>query len=96
MAFTAVRVDPEVQAALDAGRPVVALESTIIAHGLPRPENLRVAREIEGRSEASALTVEAVQTVLEHELRARLMARSVRAEVSPSLHWPYEKPIISR
>jgi pseudouridine-5'-phosphate glycosidase len=42
-----VRVDPEVQAALDAGRPVVALESTIIAHGLPRPDNLRVAREIE-------------------------------------------------
>ena len=33
--------------ALDEGRPVVALESTIIAHGLPRPDNLRVAREIE-------------------------------------------------
>jgi pseudouridylate synthase len=29
------------------GRPVVALESTIIAHGLPHPDNLRVAREIE-------------------------------------------------
>jgi pseudouridine-5'-phosphate glycosidase len=42
-----VRVDAEVQAALGAGRPVVALESTIIAHGLPRPDNLRVAREIE-------------------------------------------------
>ena len=37
----------EVQEALDAGKPVVALESTIIAHGLPRPDNLRVAREIE-------------------------------------------------
>lgn len=33
--------------ALGAGRAVVALESTIIAHGLPRPDNLRVAREIE-------------------------------------------------
>jgi pseudouridine-5'-phosphate glycosidase len=42
-----VRVHPEVQEALAAGRPVVALESTIIAHGLPRPDNLRVAREIE-------------------------------------------------
>src|SRR6478735_6296599 len=42
-----VQVEPEVQAALAAGRPVVALESTIIAHGLPRPDNLRVAREIE-------------------------------------------------
>jgi pseudouridine-5'-phosphate glycosidase len=33
--------------ALAAGRPVVALESTIVSHGLPRPDNLRVAREIE-------------------------------------------------
>jgi pseudouridine-5'-phosphate glycosidase len=42
-----VRVHPEVADALAAGRPVVALESTIIAHGLPRPDNLRIAREIE-------------------------------------------------
>jgi pseudouridine-5'-phosphate glycosidase len=42
-----VRVHPEVSAALREARPVVALESTIIAHGLPRPDNLRVAREIE-------------------------------------------------
>ena len=38
---------PEVADALASGRPVVALESTIISHGLPRPENLRIAREIE-------------------------------------------------
>lgn len=37
----------EVAAALRDGRPVVALESTIVSHGLPRPQNLRVAREIE-------------------------------------------------
>ncbi|GAA4353393.1 pseudouridine-5'-phosphate glycosidase [Angustibacter luteus] len=37
----------EVRAALAEGRPVVALESTIISHGLPRPTNLTVAREIE-------------------------------------------------
>jgi pseudouridylate synthase len=42
-----VLIHPEVQEALDAGRPVVALESTIISHGLPRPDNLRIAREIE-------------------------------------------------
>jgi pseudouridylate synthase len=42
-----VQVLPEVSDALAAGRPVVALESTIISHGLPRPDNLRVAREIE-------------------------------------------------
>jgi pseudouridylate synthase len=42
-----VHIHPEVADALAAGRPVVALESTIISHGLPRPDNLRVAREIE-------------------------------------------------
>ncbi len=40
-------VAPEVAAALAEGRPVVALESTIISHGLPRPANLTGAREIE-------------------------------------------------
>ncbi|MGW5654584.1 pseudouridine-5'-phosphate glycosidase [Streptomyces humi] len=40
-------VSEEVREALDAGRAVVALESTIIAHGLPRPRNLRVALELE-------------------------------------------------
>ena len=34
---------PEVRAALDAGRPVVALESTILSHGMPYPENLDFA-----------------------------------------------------
>lgn len=37
----------EVQEALIAGKPIVALESTIISHGLPRPQNLQVAREVE-------------------------------------------------
>ena len=38
---------PEVLDALNTGAPVVALESTIISHGLPRPENMRVAAEVE-------------------------------------------------
>ena len=42
-----IRVHPEVAAALAAGGAVVALESTIISHGLPRPDNLAVARQIE-------------------------------------------------
>ena len=42
-----MNVHPEVAEALAAGRPVVALESTLIAHGLPRPENLRVASEVQ-------------------------------------------------
>ncbi|WKE72290.1 pseudouridine-5'-phosphate glycosidase [Streptomyces sp. WP-1] len=40
-------VSEEVREAIQARRPVVALESTIIAHGLPRPRNLRVALELE-------------------------------------------------
>ncbi|OBK87840.1 pseudouridine-5-phosphate glycosidase [Mycolicibacter heraklionensis] len=42
-----MRIHPEVAEALAAGRAVVALESTIISHGLPRPDNLRIARAIE-------------------------------------------------
>jgi pseudouridine-5'-phosphate glycosidase len=41
------RLGAEVAVALAGGRPVVALESTILAHGLPRPRNLQVAHEIE-------------------------------------------------
>ena len=40
-------VSADVAEALADGAPVVALESTIISHGLPRPENLRVATEVE-------------------------------------------------
>ncbi|MEE3254159.1 MAG: pseudouridine-5'-phosphate glycosidase, partial [Chloroflexota bacterium] len=35
-----VDVIPEVKSAVQTGKPVVALESTVIAHGLPRPQNL--------------------------------------------------------
>lgn len=38
---------PEVASALKSGTPIVALESTIISHGLPRPTNLEVAIEVE-------------------------------------------------
>lgn len=38
---------PEVKSALDANRPVVALESTVTAHGLPRPQNLETALRLE-------------------------------------------------
>ncbi len=42
-----VEMSPAVSAALRAGTPVVALESTIISHGLPRPGNLDAAKEFE-------------------------------------------------
>ena len=40
-------IAPEVKSALDAGRPVVALESTIISHGMPYPQNRDTALEVE-------------------------------------------------
>jgi pseudouridylate synthase len=48
-----VRIHPEVADALAAGSAVVALESTIISHGLPRPSNVRIAREIEASVRAA-------------------------------------------
>lgn len=42
-----VEIKTEVARALEEGRPVVALESTLISHGLPRPDNLELAREAE-------------------------------------------------
>ena len=40
-------IKPEVREALEAGRPVVALESTILSHGMPWPENLDFAARVE-------------------------------------------------
>ena len=40
-------VNPEIESALAAESPVVALESTVIAHGLPRPKNLETAQRVE-------------------------------------------------
>jgi pseudouridine-5'-phosphate glycosidase len=42
-----INVAPEVAEALQAGEAVVALESTIVSHGLPRPQNAEIARQIE-------------------------------------------------
>lgn len=42
-----VKVSPDVSKALSRGNPVVALESTIISHGMPYPQNLETAREVE-------------------------------------------------
>lgn len=44
---SAIKYSAEVSAAITAGKPIVALESTIISHGLPRPSNLDVATECE-------------------------------------------------
>jgi pseudouridine-5'-phosphate glycosidase len=42
-----LNIAPDVAAAIRDGRPVVALESTVIAHGLPRPQNLQTAQRLQ-------------------------------------------------
>ncbi|WP_267241325.1 pseudouridine-5'-phosphate glycosidase [Streptomyces sp. PR69] len=61
----------EVQEALTDRRPVVALESTIIAHGLPRPRNLAVAEELEALVRAGG-AVPATIAVLDGQIRIGL------------------------
>jgi pseudouridine-5'-phosphate glycosidase len=51
-----VELSPAVRQALSDGKPVVALESTIISHGLPRPGNLDAAREFESILAADGVT----------------------------------------
>lgn len=45
--LSSFEIEPRVQRALSNGEPVVALESTIVAHGMPYPQNLQVAQEVE-------------------------------------------------
>jgi len=73
-----MRVHDEVAEALGAGRPVVALESTIISHGLPRPRNVDVAREIEA-AVRDAGAVPATVAVVGGEVRIGLDDEALEA-----------------
>lgn len=64
-------IDEEVADALAEGRPVVALESTIVTHGLPWPGNAAIAREIEATVRANG-AVPATIAVLDGRLRIGL------------------------
>lgn len=68
-----IRLGDEVAEALNAGTPVVALESTIIAHGLPHPQNLEAAHAIEGTIRSGG-AVPATVAVLEGAIRVGLCA----------------------
>ncbi len=80
----------EVAAALRAGRPVVALESTAIAHGLPWPNNLAIALQMEAAVRAAG-AVPATIAVLGGRLRVGLTAaeleRLARDPAIPKLSW---------
>jgi pseudouridine-5'-phosphate glycosidase len=66
-----VLVHDEVRDALASGRAVVALESTIISHGLPRPDNARLAREFE-QAVRDGGAVPATVAVIDGEARVGL------------------------
>jgi pseudouridine-5'-phosphate glycosidase len=57
---------PEVRSALAAGAPVVVLESTIVTHGMPRPQNVAVAREVEAVVRANGAVPATVAVVGGH------------------------------
>ena len=78
-------VAPDVADALAANRPVVALESTIIAHGMPYPRNLETAREVEAiiRDEGA---VPATIAVLDGRIRVGLDASDLeRLATAPDM-----------
>jgi pseudouridine-5'-phosphate glycosidase len=72
-------VAPEVRDALAEGRPVVALESTLISHGLPYPQNLDVAAASESAVRATAGAVPATVAVRDGRLLVGLDPASLEA-----------------
>jgi pseudouridine-5'-phosphate glycosidase len=69
--------NPEVESAISSNKPIVALESTVIAHGLPRPQNLELARKLEDIVRAAG-AVPATIAILDGTLRVGLTAEQVR------------------
>jgi pseudouridine-5'-phosphate glycosidase len=64
-------ISPEIRIALDLGSPIVALESTVITHGLPRPQNLELARDMEKQVRASG-AIPATVALLDGQIRIGL------------------------
>ena len=79
-----VTLSRAVSDAVDKGRPVVALESTIITHGLPQPQNLEVARRIEatirenGAEPATIAVIEGVLCVGLEDAQLKYLAAAER------------------
>jgi pseudouridylate synthase len=73
----ALILNPEVESALLEKKPVVALESTVIAHGLPRPTNLEVARRLE-QIVREAGAVPATIAILDGKLRVGLNHNEIK------------------
>ena len=69
-------IAPEVKEALDAGKPVVALESTIISHGMPYPQNVQTALQVEAEVRAHG-AVPATIAIIDGRLKAGLSEEDI-------------------
>ena len=69
-------ISPEVRKALDSGRPVVALESTIISHGMPYPQNVQTALRVE-QTIRDAGAVPATIAIIGGRLKAGLTGQEI-------------------
>lgn len=81
-----IKLTSELTAAIASGKPIVALESTIIAHGMPFPQNLEMAREVE-TVVRDAGAIPATIAVINGELRAGLSESELEhfAKTGPSI-----------
>jgi pseudouridylate synthase len=68
-----LKLTPDVKSAIDKGQPVVALESTIIAHGMPFPQNLEMARNVETVIREKGATPATI-AIIDGDLRVGLTA----------------------
>jgi pseudouridine-5'-phosphate glycosidase len=73
-----IHYSAEVRAAKDAGHPIVALESTIITHGMPYPQNIEVATQVE-QDIRDAGAVPATMAVIEGVLHVGLEPDQLKA-----------------
>ncbi|MEM7719431.1 MAG: pseudouridine-5'-phosphate glycosidase [Pseudomonadota bacterium] len=77
-------IHPDVSAALAAGHPVVALESTIITHGMPYPQNVETAREVEQAIQDEGATPATI-AVLDGRLKIGLTSDALERLATASL-----------
>ena len=78
-----VEITPEVKAALEAGKAVVALESTIISHGMPYPQNIQMAQKVESIVR-SAGAVPTTIALMEGKIKIGLTAQELEVFASSS------------
>ena len=80
---TLLDIQPEVKAALDAGKAVVALESTIISHGMPYPQNIQMAKKVESIIR-SAGAVPATVAIMDGKIKIGLSDQELEIFASSS------------